>query len=382
MMNIRRTALLSAALSALLVLLAGCMGSPRSETIVIPGTEDDRMSGAAGANGQPFQVKTIYRMPALNGQLLGWSGPQTVLGLTLGSAPSLDTALRLERLTAPYDKAEELRGVDINTDVFELSPDGKSLSGIRKDKNGNYLEDLSVADGTSKSVAGPEGMQWKLYTRTLKWSGNSRYVSFLAAGSARGQTNVAVYDTQAGTVKSYPLTGMARPSVYAQSVVLSDDAGGALIQTEDTVMLAKREGSGFRVQYDHPSGPEQAVWVTNDQFAFLGGDNTLFEYDRRNGELSVLLEKVGSFRISSDREAIAYTQNEKDTIYAGKLQGNNILYRNVVYQGIVPLQMHWSPGNDALLIDGWKQYARSAEQSMPTTAAPEAAKQPFIIEFQ
>ena len=147
-------------------------------------------------------------------------------------------------------------------------------------------------------------------------------------------------------------------------------------------MLAKREGSGFRVQYDHPSGPNGPYGSTNDQFVFLGGDNTLFEYDRRNGELSVLLEKVGSFRISSDREAIAYTQNEKDTIYAGKLQGNNILYRNVVYQGIVPLQMHWSPGNDALLIDGWKQYARSAEQSMPTTAAPEAAKQPFIIEFQ
>ncbi|NBD26287.1 hypothetical protein [Paenibacillus glycinis] len=379
MTNIRRMAFLPAALAALLVLMSGCTGSPRSETIVIPGTADDRMSGA---NGQPFQVKTIYRLPAPNGQLLGWTGPEAVLGLSRGSAPSLDTSLQLERLSAPYDKAEQLRSVDINTDIFELSPDGRSISGIGKDRSGNFLEDISVADGTSKSAAAPDGMSWKLYSRSLKWSGNSRYVSFLVAGSARGQTNIAAYDTQAGTVKTYPLAGTLRSSGYAQSVVLSDDAGGALIQTEDTVMLAKREGSGYRVQYDHPSGAEQAVWVTNDQFAFLGGDGTLFEYDRRNGELSVLLEKVGSFRISSDRKVIAYTQNEKDTIYAGKLQGNNVLYRNVVYQGIVPLQMHWSPGNDALLIEGWKQYARSEEQSMPSSAAPEAANQPFIIEFR
>ncbi|MBM7563652.1 hypothetical protein [Paenibacillus sacheonensis] len=379
-MTMMRMVTLQAAF-ALLLLLTGCLNGSRSETIIIPGAEEDRMNGEAG---QTFQVKTIYRLPAAEmktGQLLGWSGPKTVIGLFLDTMPSQALNAQVRRFSPPYDQAQPLHGINANTDSYELSPDGKLLSGYTKDRHGIALQVVSLADGKTKKISPPNSEPWGLRSRAMKWSGNSRYVSFLTSGSAKGQTNVCVYDTKAGTTKVYPLTGL-EDGHYFEGVTLSDDAGGILVETGDTIALGVRSGTGYRMQYDHPAASEGTAWVNNDQFVFLGTDGTLFEYDGRNGVLSVLLEKVGSFRLSPDRQVIAYTQNEKDTIFAGKLQGNNILFRNTVYQGILPLRMDWSPGNDALLIDGRKQYPRSAVQSETAAAAPAEDYVPFIIQFQ
>lgn len=383
-MKMRRMLTLYAAFGLLILLLAGCLSNARSETIIIPGTEEEQTNGA---NGQSFQVRTIYRLPAAamkKGQMLGWSGTDAVIGLYMDTMPSQEPTWQLQRFVPPYDKADLLQRVNVDTDMYELSPDGKLLSGFTKDKSGIALQVITLADGKTKAITAPDSRPWELRSRYLKWSDGNRYVSFLTAGSARDQTNIGVYDTKAGTVKLYPLTGL-EDGRYIEAVTMSNDAEGALIDTGNRIALAKRSGDGFSIQYDHPAAASDGIaWINDDQIAFLGTDSTLFEYDSRNGELSVLLEKVGSFRLSPNRKAIAYTQNEEDTIFAGKLQGNNILYRSTVYQGIIPLRMHWSPSNDALLIDGRKQYLRPAVQSGPAeaAAAPAADYLPFIIEFQ
>ena len=80
----------------------------------------------------------------------------------------------------------------------------------------------------------------------------------------------------------------------------------------------------------------------------------MYVYDRRNHELSILLEKVDSFEFSQDRKYVAYSQNGEDTIYAGKLQGKNVLSAEPIYHGVIPSKMYWSSDHRRLLVNGRK----------------------------
>ncbi|MBW7460689.1 hypothetical protein K0U00_42155, partial [Paenibacillus sepulcri] len=143
-------------------------------------------------------------------------------------------------------------------------------------------------------------------------------------------------------------------------------------------------------------GSSQADWINKDQIAYIGPDGSLYAYDLRNAAVTVLLGRVGSFQLSPDRKYIAYWKGKGSTtkdmrIYAGKLQGNNILNETAVYQGVVPFQMAWNPDNSGLLIEGQKVYAREAGPAQPTQSAPSTVpsdlvplhdNQSFIIEFE
>lgn len=104
----------------------------------------------------------------------------------------------------------------------------------------------------------------------------------------------------------------------------------------------------------------------------------LYEYDQRNGELSVVLERVTAFEFSADKRFIAYKLQDEDIIYVGKMQGRNVLYNEPVYHSILPLNMKWSPDNTSLFMQGSKIYANP--NIVPNDVSVEEPV--FIIEFE
>ncbi len=87
------------------------------------------------------------------------------------------------------------------------------------------------------------------------------------------------------------------------------------------IMTGNVSDDGITVQKKRQNSYAEPVWLNNDQFVFLSTGETLYEYDLRNSELSVLLENVAVFKISNDRKKIAYSLYDKDNTYAGKPQG-------------------------------------------------------------
>ncbi|ACT01775.1 hypothetical protein [Paenibacillus sp. JDR-2] len=380
--------LLFLVLMALIIIASGCMGNPRSETIVIPESEGGQPAVGASV-GKVFQVKTIFPLEEWSDkfEVLGWTNEENLVGYYRGSLPSGSTYDGLQLIAAPYDRLKQLTAsLNAGKDLFSLSPDGKLLAGLSESGDGYSLILLSVDGRTSKSISEPMEKQRRLLSQTLQWSGNSRYLSYLVLGDDSDPLSLVEYDIQQGTSKQLPLQGISDIKNIV-SAELSEDGNRLLIDNGRLVTMASLNEDGrFVVQYDHPSGANGSTWVDANRFIFLGADGTLFQYDNRNGELSVLLEKIVSYSLSPDRETIAYTQSEGDIIYVGKLQGNNLLSQTAVYQGFVPSLMNWSLSRGKLLVVGSKPFARAAAEA--SAPAPESEREglqdlhAFIIEFE
>lgn len=382
---------LAAALAVVLWMLSGCARGAGYETIVIPDAEED---GTAAAPDQPFQASRIYRLPdgdASLDRMLGWNGTDSVAGLF---APPLRgserTIQRLSRLGPPYERFESVLGLDAGLYVAGMSPDGRYLSLLAQAQDSISLQLAALPGGDKRTVD-----QWlpghaELLSRKVTWSDNSRYVSYLVAAAPDDHAAIGMFDTAAGRASQFALAGLNTTGTES-AVKLSDDGGSALIFSQGRLQVATKDGSEFAVRYEHSAGSDQAAWIDNDRFVFLGPEGTLYEYDLRNGELAGLLEDVVIFQLSPDRRDIAYSQKDKNgdyAIFAGRLQGNNILYARSVYQGFIPAQMYWSPQQDRLLIDGHKISERTAQPAPapeidPERTLPEEApdRRPFIIEF-
>lgn len=381
-MTNKRFTRMSTALLILIMLMSGCTQGQRSETIVIPSTEENH---ASDQGSRSFQVKTIYRLPDSvtdNDEVLGWTAPDTVIGLFKIVRSSERMKRNLQRISIPYENLTNMQNVDSNTHFLELSPDGKYISGITKTQDGDSLTLISLSDGQHKEVARFNSRE-QLLVQKLSWSSDSRYLCYLFTDSTGRQESLGIYDTDADITKDYHLTGFGNTGNIT-AVKISDDGRSMLFSMlhssrKSSVVLGIINGSEVEVQYEHQTGGEQISWLNNDQFVYLGTEGTLYEYDRRNSELSVLLENVERFEFSQNRKYIAYSLNEKDSIFAGKLQGKNILYEEPVYHGINPSQMLWSPDNNSLLVNGEKIYSRLSRT--PMVASP-SDHQPFIIKFQ
>ncbi|WP_435171992.1 hypothetical protein [Paenibacillus glycanilyticus] len=372
-------------LAALLLTVSGCMGNPRSETIVIPDSEAGQPTVGASV-GKAFQVKTIYPLGKWFDKLgvLGWTNEEELVGYYSGSVPGSPYD-GLQLLAPPYNELKRLTtSLNAGQDLLSLSPDGKQLARLSKSGNGYSLILIPVDGSTSKSIEGPVQTQ-RLFSRSLQWSSDNRYLSYLALGDRRDQLSLVVCDVRQGTSKQVPLQGMSDMKNSA-SAALSEDGGLLLIDNGTLVSMAKLNDEGrFEVIYDHPSAMNGSFWIDANRFIFLGADGTLFQYDSRNGELTVLQEKIASFSLSADRERIAYTQNDGEIIYVGKLQGNNLLSQTAVYQGFVPSLMKWSIGNGKLLVAGSKPFGRAAQENVPAPVSEQEGPHDlngFIIDFQ
>ncbi len=420
MRTIRTTYLLCAALVLLPAAMSGCAGGPRSELVVIP---DSGETPAAGVGGWPFQVEKIYRLPATESstsQPLGWSNRDTFVALSANIRQRDELIFNVQSFAPPYANSATLMRMDTDMSPDTLSTDGRYLSGTSRTKNGVIVKLLSLPDGEERTVAELAAGEARLISEAGAWSANSRYLAYLLYGTAPQQQRlqaqadtgngqilpakpeeaspsirVLICDALNGTAAQYPLNGLDL-AAGSMTVLPSNDASALLIVYGGAVRMAERDGTGYEVKFSPPAEGEGIVsaaadWVNGDQFVYLDEDGTLYAYDRRNGETVILLEKIGRFRLSRDRKAIAYFASGQNAVYAGKLQGNNILYGQSVYRGIVPEFMDWSPDGRRLLIDGRKLYTQTGRIARPEpTAEPSEAlivaeiqtdKQLLIVEF-
>ncbi|QII49617.1 WD40 repeat domain-containing protein [Bacillus paralicheniformis] len=349
----------------------------RSETIIIPSGEDNHVGDQ---KTRPFQVNTIYRLPKA-GQLLGWSSPDSVVGFFKGDGTSERTARSLQRLSSPYEKAEIVKGIESNMSNLKMSPDGKRIAGVNLGLSKASMLLFSPANGKKTEIASISASN-EVYVQDVSWSNNSRYVCYLVLDAGQGnQTSLRVYDTASGTLKTYTLNDFAEKNSLT-GVNISDNGRDFLLtelqrSDEYGIRMGTIDGNRIKIQdkrLDSRGGP---VWLNNDQFVFLDTGETLYEYDRRNGELSALLEKVTVFKFSNDLKKIAYSLKDEDNIYAGKLQGKNILYEEPIYHGTIPSEIYWSPDGNSLLVSAQYQYP-----SMESASARFLEEQAYIITFK
>ncbi|MBU5210842.1 WD40 repeat domain-containing protein [Heyndrickxia sp. FSL K6-6286] len=349
----------SGVLLSLTIILSGCNIEKRSETIIIPNNSDN---DTKGQGSQPFQVETIYRLPNTVNLLLGWSDKKSVIGV-FNEGGSHDKLLNnLQRLTTPYEKPEMLKRINNNTTNLNMSPDGKFIAQTIMSSNGVSLKLIPVGDGKDIEVVKFNYSQ-QIYLQDVTWSNNNRYLCYLSLSSLKGEPRaVGIYDIVSKSLRTYELNELNNEGTLI-GVSISDDGKSLLftmLQTSNynSIILGTINSNKINIQYKHQTGGNSNTWLNNHQFVFLGKDDTLYEYDRRNGEISVLLEKVDIFEFSSDRKKIVYSLNNQNDIYVGKLQGKNILYQDPIYRGIIPSEIYWSPDSQCLLLRGTKMYSQ------------------------
>ncbi|WP_256758003.1 hypothetical protein [Cohnella sp. WQ 127256] len=380
-MKQKRMATLLILIVIITVVLAGCMRQSRSETFIIPDSEEELISGD---ENELFGVKTIYRLLDKSGEdvnVLGWIDRKTILGLfgEQSRAPSF------ERIDYPYETRLKLSKADKLAGFATLSPDGRYLSTLteEKGKDAYSLKLVSMSDQQETDIA----MITYEQIRSLRaaWASNSRFLAYTLRNDTNGEVSICVYDIARGQTKEYSIRDWQEKDIIT-AVHIADDGQSAVIVKRSFdqyyVVFGGMKGSEFTSQYEHAISPDGWVeWIHEDQIAFAGPEGTLYGYDRRNAALSVLLEQIDAFRLSPDRKYIAYTQGA-DTVYAAVMYGNNILNKKSLYRGIVPSQLVWSPDNGKLLLSGSKPYAREVPlQSGPAVVAP-MGNQSLIIEFE
>ncbi|RAV23044.1 hypothetical protein [Paenibacillus contaminans] len=369
---------LSAFLLTVCFLLTGCLSQARSETIIIPESGDEL---STSGKSEMFDVKTIYRVldkQTDDGIPLGWIDRSSLLGFfgEQTRSPSL------ERVDYPYEARLKLRNADAKAGYIALSPSGGMIASLVQTETGdNAMKLISLSDQQESIVARISNEQ--IRSSKFGWSNNGRYLVYIVRNGESGSIQISVYDTKEKTTKSYTVPGW-KPKDTISSVHIADDALSAAIIKDSGklsyVLYGALDVSGWTAQYEHPANRDSSVeWIHNDQIAFIGSEGSLYAYDRRNAALSVLIDQIGLFRLSPDRKVIAYLQ-DKDTVYAASLYGNNVMNKTQLFKGIVPSQISWSPDNGKLLLSGRKSYA---EQDVPRPVAPEViSNQNMVIEFR
>lgn len=343
---------------ALLIVLfvSGCSGE-RAETIVIPAQEENNIENH---NSHPFLVKKIYPLPAVD-KLFGWSSTNSIIGIFKKEEVAKRVPDYLHTLAFPYETPEMLQEWHQYTFNLLVSPDGKKMVEIMMSSTSNkgIINLISVQDGSKTEIATIDYNKL-MYVQGGAWSNNSRYICYLVLAAKKKQpAEVHLFDTDTGSLKTYPLKEIENESPTAISI--SDNGDNLLLtilpnsKRDSSIIMGTITDNGINLQSEKLRTLGEPTWLNNNQFVFLGPENTLYEYDQRNGELSALLEKVTSFKFSPDRKKIAYFLYDRDTVYAGKLQGRNILFQEPVYHGIVPFDLFWSPDGNNLLIHGQKQ---------------------------
>ncbi|MBD2871703.1 beta-propeller domain-containing protein [Paenibacillus arenilitoris] len=361
------------------LMLTGCLGEPRTKTIII----EEEPGPAPSAAPSLFEVDTIYPvMQRYAVRSIGWLDADAVLAV---NAEFKDVS-RFYRADAPYDSLTELWET---SDLFipenvVLSPDGRYVAYFTVGGPGGLSLKLASLTGGDDKVLDVERLEPK--GAQLSWSGNGRYLCFTMRDADKRALMLGVYDTEDGSIDEYSID--EDPSAYLTAVHISDDGESAVIVKQSAVSVEQKAAVAvqpsrdeslefgrladdrFVGEYKHSIGGDGLVeWVHPDQIAFTGSDGVLYAYDRRNNAVSVLLRDIGIFRMSRDRKHIAYMQ--EDSVYAAKLYGNNVVDKKLIYQGLYAAQLDWSPNNGKLLLSGAKRLDRAMAEA-----------QNFIIAFK
>ncbi|MGG0663191.1 WD40 repeat domain-containing protein [Viridibacillus arvi] len=358
----------SAVLFSLTLIMTGCNIGKRTEIIII---SDNSEQPPMDQMNKSFKVKSIYRLPPAS-KLLGWSDNKSVIGIFKEEGLS-----HLQRLLSPYEKPEVLKKMNNNIFNLYMSPDGKIIAQTSLSSNGPSLKLISVKDKKEKIVM-PLKSNQNIYFQDIAWSNNNRYLCFLSNSAMIDEpTTVGVFDTVLNNLQTYELVEFKDEGTFV-GVNISDDGKNLLFtmippsnpSNDKNLIMGTVNSNKIEIKYTHQTNGSKTTWLNNHQFVFLGKDETLYEYDCRNGDLSILLEKVSIYEFSNDQKKIAYSLNDQDNVYIGRFQGKNILNVEIIYQGLTPYELYWSLDNQSLLLQGGK-FPRNLQTE----------EQVFIIDF-
>ncbi|MEO2212776.1 hypothetical protein ABGV40_18190 [Paenibacillus amylolyticus] len=365
----------------LIFLLSACSSRFQNETIIISAGNETMEQEQHDLN--PVQVKKIYRLPDDNidkGYWWGWTSSNSIVG-TFKKAGFPDQTL-LKQIVYPYEQSKILSEVKMDNTQMMLSPNGSQIADMGITRTAATLELFSLKD-KRKTEVDTFSMKSEKYFQNMSWSDNSQFISYLILDTAAAKGSILrIYDTSSNSAQSYTLNDFNNGDTLLE-VKVSNDVQSALVKLYDstgkaTIVLGRLADGNFESKYRRQIADHQMVWIGNDQFAFLGRDGSLYEYDQRNGELSIVLERVAAFEFSPDKRFIAYKRQDEDIVYVGKMQGRNVLYNEPVYHGILPLNMKWSPDNTSLFLQGPKIYANPNFEPNDDSVEEPA----FIIEFE
>ncbi|OXS54765.1 hypothetical protein B1A99_25920 [Cohnella sp. CIP 111063] len=366
------------------VFLSGCTWELQSKTVIIRDVEDDRPLSSIN---EEFEVSKIYKLferEASNGIFLGWADNDHIWG-TFGTKA---VSKSLERVDFKSGSREML--ATKNIEWKEASFDGQYVVAVSH-RNGKEQVLLFHPPENKESVIGELSSDQDVISPFM-WSNNSRYVSYAVGNPKQAEVNVVVYDTNLARMHERPIPGWKMTDKLA-SVKMSDDGNSVLIVkisenelslpstdvnvSEAVVVYGSWMGDRISMSFEQALRSDGACdFVNDDQILFVLPSGALAVYDRRNESSVVLLEQIGTFRLSNDRKAIAYTKQKED-IYAAKLQGNRIWSEKLVYKGMAPLRMDWSPDNKKLMLFGRK----SNQLSEPSIENRTSEPQSLILEF-
>lgn len=387
------------------LMLTGCLGMPRTETVIL----DDIVQEPSGQEATPFAVETIYSI--LEGKTdasyqleagvdtvypFGWLDANSLLGFAVKFSSG---EVYFSRINEPYIAEQNL--YEFNTtwknvplSSIELSPDRSHVSYINWTEYPPELYLHSLEDGGNTRLE-TEIDKYTFIAR-MSWSNNSRFFGFASGHETSRVVQLRVYDSLEGDIRPYTIP-IQQQDGYISFVAVSDNGEEAVIvkrsDQHSVLEWGRLEEGTFTVHYRHPINDEGWVeWLHKDQIAFVGADDTLYSYDRRNELLSVMLHDIRSFRLSADRKLIAYTQGD-ESVYAARIYGNNVLNMTPIYKGIDAHHMQWGPDNSKLLISGSKHnfYLRPLETRVqePRASEPRAREiletinyQNLVIEFK
>ncbi|NGZ75141.1 WD40 repeat domain-containing protein [Saccharibacillus alkalitolerans] len=387
-MNNKKTVFLLAAVCVLSVLFSGCGSGMKTATIVMSDGTDE--PGIGGRKFESFHIADIYRLPesfTRNERILGWSASGGVLAFARERDET--GAAMINRIAFPYEQSDTLRRVKPDTTEGVLSPDGRFIAETPSSasRTSSALQIVSLANAQTTAIP-TSAMPSPAFIQNFGWSDNGRYLVYLTVDpSGGGDARVGVYEVSSGKARVYRIDG-SDEAVEGRTLLsadVSDDGRSVLLTAfkksrndDKEVLLGTVRGNAIEIVYTHSIESEHTEWIGSDQFLFLGTEGTLYQYDRRNGALAVLLEKVDSFALSQDESRIAYSLYDQETIYAGKMQGKNVLYNEPVYHGLLPELLTWSPDDSGnLLIYGSKLYASQSYAPGDTEG-----RQAFVIRFQ
>jgi len=365
--------------AAALLLLSGCASGLRTETIIIP--DQSEIVPDAGS-GHVLELNKLYRLPGMEEykvNLWRWLTKDSLVELSWGSSGWES----VNQYARPYEQPEklvELAGYPL--ELSEWSPNGRYLAhlspSLADHPQSLLLTLVSIPGGAGEESETPHYFP-RSAERKLMWSSNSRFVSYFTMNE-QGEVGIAAYDTQSGEMKHYTMPEQDKSAIL-HSVKLSAEGDGVIIVRSEPgklkgFALGKWKGSQFVIEYEHSLHEGEGIeWLDPNRLIFAGTDGTLFIYDRRNGDLSVLKDQSGAFALSADRHYIAYSTDEA-TVEVAKLQGNNLLNTSTVYHGLIAAEMAWSPDNSGLLVRGRKPY------EAPAVAPAAAAEEPYPAQSQ
>lgn len=383
MTDSRRRGLRRAAASLLLLMAAalatGCSDSFSSKTIVIPGEEE--RAASPGKLGDAFEAGAIYKLSAKGveyGDWLGWLDDDSLLAAFRGR----DGMIRLSSADYRYDTRRTLSAPESKIGPESLSPDGRRVAWEAWEDDGVKLLLRDVAtDGTEGGRAAPI-VDEKAGDRLggLSWSGDGRYLAYAKKKPAAGREKpvIVVYDADRAVANEYEIADWSGEEIG--DVRVSDDgtAAAAFFSSDGYagVKIGELAGGAFREWDEFASdGDGLGEFASGRRFVFATGKGSLVLYDPAHASTVALAERVAGFRLSPDRELIAYSDYGEEALIVAKLQGNNLLGARPIYRGLLSPGLLWSPDGRKLLVNGGKA-------TVPMPSSPAESDSPFVIELK